>query len=147
MTTDVLSLVTLPMYSLPTVDERVDSPILPGFREADFDDQTLVEALDHLAPPRCKEGGLIPLDTFLGNSIIPPSYSSELSRVLEAGPGGSSTSYSWSRGLGFETSPIKTRSERKKANLSRDSFEVVTLSTGSDTGAFRGLKSLARAKT
>jgi hypothetical protein len=112
----------------------VDSPILPGFQESDPDDQTPEEAS-------------IALDTFLGNSIIPRTFTWVLSKNSGVGPGGSGTSYSWSRGLGFETSPIKTRSVRKKATLSRDSFEVVTISTGSDTVALRGLKSLARNKT
>jgi hypothetical protein len=58
---------------------------------------------------------------------------------------GTGSSYAWSRGLGFETSPIKTRSVRRKATLSHVLSDAAT-TTRSDTGALRGLKALAREK-
>jgi hypothetical protein len=98
-----------------------------------------------MLPSQGVEGYSIPLDTFLGNYVIPPFHNYAYSRDSGAGPGGSSANYTWSRGLGFETSPIKSRRARKKATPSRDSVEVVSSSTGSDIEALRGLKALARA--
>jgi hypothetical protein len=58
--------------------------------------------------------------------------------LLAAGEG---KEYAWSRGLGIEHSPIKTRSARKKsATLS--SLDSTTPST-SDGGALRAVKALA----
>jgi hypothetical protein len=128
------------------VEGRVDSPLLLGFWEADLDDQTLEEALDHLVPSHCEEGEYIPMDTYLGNSAIHPSITSIVSKNSGAKPKGIDTNYSWSIGLGFETSPIKMRSARKKKYLKHDSYEVDTTSTGSHTGELRGLKSLVRDK-
>jgi hypothetical protein len=123
-----------------------DTPILSGFREEEPDDHTLVETLDNLVPLLCEVGDSVPLVTFLGNSVIPPPLATDLSRKLGEGVGGTGSSYVWSRGLGFETSPIKMRSVRKKATLSHVLPDVATITTGSDTGALRGLKSLAREK-
>jgi hypothetical protein len=49
----------------------------------------------------------------------------------------------WSRGLGFETSPIKTRSARKKQN--KETMSIVPINF-IDCGALRACKALARAK-
>jgi hypothetical protein len=56
----------------------------------------------------------------------------------------STTDPAWSRGLGFEVSPLKTRSARRKAGATLKPLSTTT--TTSDLGALRGLKSLARAK-
>jgi hypothetical protein len=55
-------------------------------------------------------------------------------------------SYAWSRGLGLELSPIKTRSARKRAGPTLPTASTSIPST-CDLGALRGLKSLARAKS
>jgi hypothetical protein len=47
--------------------------------------------------------------------------------------------------LGFETSPIKTRSARKQATLSVTA-PVVNSSSTTDSGALRGMKALAHAR-
>jgi hypothetical protein len=52
--------------------------------------------------------------------------------------------YAWSRGLGVETSPIKTRSSRKKSTLATVDPSGQISST--DGGALRALKALARKK-
>jgi hypothetical protein len=54
--------------------------------------------------------------------------------------------YAWSRGLGYEFSPIKTRSARKKVGTNT-TFSAQQLSFNSEHGALRGMKSLARAKS
>jgi hypothetical protein len=50
----------------------------------------------------------------------------------------------WSRGLGFEVSPLKMHSARRKAGHSSNPMPMA--STSSDLGVLRGLKSLARDK-
>jgi hypothetical protein len=52
----------------------------------------------------------------------------------------------WSRGLGYEISPIKTRSAHKKLG-NQPSTSVGTLSTNLELGVLRGMKSLARKKS
>jgi hypothetical protein len=90
-------------------------------------------------------GVSVPLATFQGLSVVQPPLLSDLTYTPETGSGVVGTSYAWSRGLGFETSPIKTRSARKKASLCIDKKDLSnTIVT--DLGALRGLKSLARAK-
>jgi hypothetical protein len=51
--------------------------------------------------------------------------------------------FSWSRVLGCEISPIKTRSAHKKVVTLLETPEII-FSTISDIGAPRGMKSLAR---
>jgi hypothetical protein len=91
-------------------------------------------------------GGSVTLVTFLGNFVIPPSLATNFSNKLEEGSGVIGSSYVWSRGLGFETSPIKMRSVQKKATLPHVLPNVVTTSIVLDTKALRGLKSLTREK-
>jgi hypothetical protein len=59
-------------------------------------------------------------------------------------PSTSNVDPAWSRGLGFEASPLKIRSARRKAGATTKPQS--TPSTSSDIGVLRGLKSLARAK-
>jgi hypothetical protein len=65
---------------------------------------------------------------------------------LEKTGEGSGKDFTWSKGLGFEISPIKTQSARKKA-VSLASTSDLHLSNFTDNGALRGMKSLARAKS
>jgi len=55
-------------------------------------------------------------------------------------------SHAWSRGLGYEISPIKTRSACKKLGHQPTSSDR-SFSTNLDLGALRGMKSLAREKS
>jgi hypothetical protein len=55
--------------------------------------------------------------------------------------------YSWSKGLGLETSPINTRSERKNKEDLGHISEGLHLSVINELWVLRGLKSLARVKT
>jgi len=59
----------------------------------------------------------------------------------------SSADPTWSRGLGFEVSPLKTRSAHRAHRKAGHSTNPMPMAcTSSDLGALRGLKSLARAK-
>jgi hypothetical protein len=81
---------------------------------------------------------------YLGNSILNPSdsmgeSSNSLPQIASVGK-----EFAWSRGIGIDYSPIKTRSARKKANVEVPSTTDSTLST--DSGALRAVKAPARAK-
>jgi hypothetical protein len=89
---------------------EMEPVILSGFREEDPDDGTLVETLENLVSLPQEAGVSVPLVTFQGNSIVQPPLQNDLTFTPEIGSGVVGTSYAWSRGLGFETSPIKTRS-------------------------------------
>jgi hypothetical protein len=53
----------------------------------------------------------------------------------------------WSKGLGMDISPIKTRSVRKKKEAMGPSTVETHLPVINEFGALRGLKSLAREKS
>jgi hypothetical protein len=126
-------------------DDNLTLGILSGFLEEELDDGTLVATLENLVSLPQEMGISVPLATFQGLSVIQPPIQTDLTYTSETGSGVAGTSYAWSRGLGFETSPIKTRSARKKASLCIDKKDQ-TISIVTDLGALRGLKSLARAK-
>jgi hypothetical protein len=107
-----------------------------SFHEEELYDHTLAKTLDNLVPLLREVGDYVPLDTFLGNYVIHPPVASDLSRKPWDRFGGTGSSYAWSRGLGFETSPIKTRSVRRKATLSHVLSDAAT-TTRSDTGVLR----------
>jgi hypothetical protein len=93
-----------------------------------------------------QEAGIsVPLVTFQGIFVVQPPLQNDLTFTPEIGSGVARTSYAWSRGLGFETSPIKTRSVRKKAIQSSGKKDQ-SISIVSDSGVLRGLKALAWAK-
>jgi hypothetical protein len=60
--------------------------------------------------------------------------------------GNSGKDYAWSWGLGYEFSPIKTRSAHKKAGTNI-SFYAQHLSSNIEQTVLRGMKALARAKS
>jgi hypothetical protein len=122
-----------------------DPYILSGYRENEPGDCTLGETLDSLVPLLREVDVFVPLSTFQGKNFVTLPGSTELTGQSGNRFGGVGTSYAWSRGLGFETSPIKTRSTRKKATLSVDTPDPPT-TTVTDSGALRGMKALARAK-
>jgi hypothetical protein len=56
-----------------------------------------------------------PIPTYQGRSVVRRIGPIGDSSSIEWNGEGSGKEFSWSRGLGFEISPIKTRSARKKA--------------------------------
>jgi hypothetical protein len=66
--------------------------------------------------------------------------------VSHLGDGGQCNSLGWSRGLGQEISPIKMCSARKKHGTLPLVVEHQP-GTSLDSGALRGMKALARAKS
>jgi hypothetical protein len=83
-------------------------------------DPVLDSLITTLVPPIREVSGPIPLPTYLGKEVFKDSeYSGTLGASTSSGePTGKDLA--WSRGLGLEVSPIKTRSARKKlgTNLS-----------------------------
>jgi hypothetical protein len=122
-----------------------DQFILLKYRESKPRDYSLGETLDSLVPLLREVDATILLTTYQGINVLTLLGSTKLVGQSGNQIGGTGTSYSWSKGPGFRTSHIKTRSDRKKDNLSvfapnPDTFSVTNF------GALRGMKSLARDK-
>jgi hypothetical protein len=87
----------------------------------------------------------IPIHTYLGNSIIHPNLPPTIHPSSSNIPSTSEPDPHWSRGIGLELSPLKTRSARKKAlsglKASENSATITT------QGALRDFKALARGNT
>jgi hypothetical protein len=89
------------------------------------DDSTLSVVLDSLIPYIRDTNNNLLLPTYLGKAIIEPSLVTGTSTPLKH-PKREGKEFSWSRGIGIEHSPIKTRSLRKKlAGLSKQSDDTV----------------------
>jgi hypothetical protein len=87
----------------------------------------------------------IPIHTYLGKNLV-QSSGSHSDRPSSSGVNPSPVlDPTWSRGVGLELSPLKTRSARKKT-LTGSSSAVSTIPVPSQ-GALRGLKALARGKS
>jgi hypothetical protein len=85
----------------------------------------------------------MPLPTILGLEALVTKVDSGSSSSHALVKGGKA--FSWSRGIGSELSPVKTRSSRKKkVGLSIQNSDNVP--TSPDTRALREMKALARAK-
>jgi hypothetical protein len=120
---------------------------LPGCRESDLGDTDLGTVLESLVPSIKEVQSPITLTTYKGRSVYhrpEPDGGAGSSGSLV---GVSGKEYTWSKGLGLETSLIKTRSARKKKETSGLITEGTHLPVISETGALRGLKSLAREKS
>jgi hypothetical protein len=117
----------------PTIAEVVhgasnssfDRPVISGYQESQEGDSSLSTVLDSLIPYLRDNSDPTPLPTYLGNRVVNPS-----SIIGDLGEASNSETepvktYAWSRGLGIEYSPIKTRSTRKKMQATVNSPSVV----------------------
>jgi hypothetical protein len=114
---------TKPIDSDPTLEATISSLISP---------------INVLSEPRS-------IPTYLGRDLIPEISSMEASTSSKFEKPDTGKEQTWSRGLGLELSPLKTRSAREKNGSTFSSS--VSLSTDQDQGALRGMKSLARVKS
>jgi hypothetical protein len=130
----------------PSITTMEDSSTTSGYREPDFSDHTLDSLITSLVPSYREASSPIPIPTFLGKEVINRAETSGASGASTCVGEDSGKDLAWSRGLGFEVSPIKTRSARKKAGTNL-TFSAHQLSTNIEQGALRGMKSLARAKS
>jgi hypothetical protein len=143
--------VLLPDSEPETVEEPSCSPLVgtslvPGFREPDYGDISLDRVLTSLVPSFREATSPIPLPTYLGKEVTHRAESSGDFGVTNCEGEETGKGFAWSRGLGYEFSPIKTRSARKKAGIN-STFFAQHLSTNTDLGVLRGMKALARAKS
>jgi hypothetical protein len=125
-------------------EEERDCSLLLGYRESEPSECSLGETLESFMLLHREVDIPRSLPIFQGRNVYNyggPGHSGKLHK-----PGGDlGSDFSWSKGLGFETSPIKTQSARKKASGSLPA--TVSLPTSvTDIGALRGMKALARAK-
>jgi hypothetical protein len=97
--------------SLLTVE---DSSIAPGYREPISSDHSLDRMISALVPTFREASSPIPIPTYLGKEVV---NREDPSGALGASncEGGILGKTLHGRGLGYEFSPIKTRSARKKA--------------------------------
>jgi hypothetical protein len=105
-----------------------------------------ITGISHLTPTFVEMMHLVPIPTYLGKShIICDSRDLPSSSHCDNSFDPVGKDFSWSRGLGLETSPIKTCSARRKTRSSV-THPTVTSTDTSDLGALRGIKSLARSR-
>jgi len=120
-----------------------NNPYLP--QQSSAFTPNLDAVIDALLPSLRDSDNPIPIPIYQGWDLLQilPSFVPECS---SSGKGEQKEkSLAWSRGLGFELSPIKTRSVHKKAIQS--TVVQQNLDSTHDLGALRGMKALARAKS
>jgi hypothetical protein len=131
----------------PTTD-ITDTPqtcSLPGYTESTQSEFQLETMYPTASSSHSLPFDSIPLPTYLGNTIYHPTlpsadHPSSSNMPLPPGP-----DPHWSRGIGLELSPLKTRSARKKSQTGPKTSGSTTNVT--NQGALRGLKALARGNT
>jgi hypothetical protein len=123
----------------------VEDYYISGFSESELGDSTSGVVLDTLILTYKEVLSPIPLPTYLGKIVLGPKASGENSGCFENTRLELGKEYTWSKGLVYEHSPIKTRSVCRKEGPST-SLTVDFLSPHTDIGVLRGMKSLARAK-
>jgi hypothetical protein len=85
---------------------------------------------------------VVKLSTYRGKA---KNYNADGGFLFKTSPIRNGKEFAWSRGLGMELSPLKTRSSRKK--LAQTSTLLLSLCHPiTELGPLRALKSLARAK-
>lgn len=120
--------------------------LILGYRETDPDNFSLGETLESWVPLLREIHSMVSVSTFQCNIILTLMGSIDLVDQLEYYCEGDVPSYAWSKGMGFETSPIKTRSTWKRPSLTVNTH--VSLSpTATDSRVLRGMKALARARS
>jgi len=87
-----------------------DPYLLSSYLEAILGECSLREMLESLVHPTQEANTSVSLTTYQGNCILPLPDFTDLVNLYELLCGGVGSSYAWSKGMGFETSPIKTRS-------------------------------------
>jgi hypothetical protein len=135
------------------VNETVPSPAIPslnsslvevGFREPEEDSSSLNTVLESLIPFIKDNDQALKLPMFIGRKCIDRGESSgqSTSKIKVASQG---RDFAWSRGLGVEVSPIKTRSNQK---LQSQNTVLINDSnpSSSESGPLRAVKALDREK-
>jgi hypothetical protein len=119
-------------------------PLLePGDREPEEDENALCSVLDSLIPFIRDNKEVTKLSIFLGKTLAPEGSSKATSSKNTLTKGGKD--FAWSRGIGLELSPLKTRSGWKKLSQAAEKILEIDSST-IDNGPLRAMKALARSK-
>jgi hypothetical protein len=126
--------------------EKLPEPCsLPGFTEPT---QSVLQ-LDSMFPTPDTTPSLpfesIPINTYLGKALCQPSPSSSNRPSTSSTKPLPGPDPAWSRGIGLELSPLKTRSARRKTQAGQEALD--TSSSSTTFGALRDLKALARGKS
>jgi len=128
------------------INEPEGINILPGFREYEIGESSIEAVLDTLIPSYKEVLSPIPIPTYQGRNVyrkLEPGGVLGCSKKTGVGLG---KDFTWLKGLGFEISPLKTWSARKKTDSTSSILEV-HLTNLSDNEVLRGMKALARAKS
>jgi len=123
-----------------------DNFILPRFREPELGEISIGVVMESLIPSYRETMSPTPIPTYQRRSIVSRVGTSGDTGLLENSREGTGKDYVWSRVLGYEISPIKTRSAQKKTVTIPTTPDLI-FSNISDNGALRGMKSLAREKS
>jgi hypothetical protein len=131
---------------LPDSLAKEESLVVPGYGEPATSDHSLDRIISALVPSFSESIKPIPIPTYLGKEVV--TRTSTTGTHSDPSGDGIATRKepTWSWGLGFELSPIKTRSSRKKAGT-LDSLPTRQTTTILEQGALRGMKALAREKS
>jgi hypothetical protein len=99
---------------LPEILLAEGSPLLPGYGEPAASEHSLDRMLSDLVPSYREVTSPVPIPTFLGKVVVVSGGPSDVATVSGSSEVSSGKDLAWSRGLGLELSPVKTRSARKK---------------------------------
>jgi hypothetical protein len=137
-----------PTFTQPLTDseppENEPTPP-PGYTEQPHSARDLDQLIHTIIPASPLPFDSLPIPLYLGKLLTPPptpiGNTPSTSGVKEH----TATAPSWSRGLGSEISPLKTRSARKKE--STEASSSASQPTEHTNRALRGVKAQARAKS
>jgi hypothetical protein len=119
--------------------------VVPSCRESEENDSSLSVVLDSLLPFIRDNKSIVPLPVYLGKFVYDDPIGGGKANTSGTRVEGTGKEFAWSRGLGIEHSPIKTRSSRKKlAGVTNQTCDIDPSAT--DCGALRAMKALAREK-
>jgi hypothetical protein len=122
-----------------------DSNIVLGYGEHVSSDHSLERIISALVPSYSETSSPTLIPTYLGKEVVVRTISIGHHRAPSGDGIVLGKDHAWSWGLGYEFSPIKTRSARKKAGTN-DSYTAKKNPSNLEQGALRGMESLARAK-
>jgi hypothetical protein len=98
-----------------TSEEERDCFLLSGYRESEPGECSLGETLESLVPLHREVVTPLSIPTYQGRNVLKFMELWSFRAVRKVWWGSWDFDFSWSKGLGFETSPIKTRSACKKS--------------------------------
>jgi hypothetical protein len=123
-----------------------DSYFFPGFRDPELGESSIGVVLESLVPSYKETLSPTPIPTYQGMYVVSRVRTSGDTSLIEGIGEGTGKDYTWLRVLGYDISPIKTRSACKKA-ITIPTTPNLFFSNIYDNGVLRGMKALAREKS